>query len=515
MKNIYRLFITLCFLSTTNMLSAQMGQKALLLDSVYTYTWTNNDWSLNIEEYCTKNSSGQTIKDLFEKYNSGTSQFADYARFLYGYSDTITVPTSITDQYFYANIWNTFHHDHYIARNIPDTTYNLIWDNMYHGFLFGVMSTYQYNDSMLPLVRIVLNYDTTDKSWYNISKTTNTYTVSDQPLEQILFSWQKSGSTWENVIKYDNVYDSNNLLIANIEYTWNDLTATWVNTFRTTYYYNLTSLPNRIVKESYDSTLQVWDSVQQSFYIYNQFNWLMTIRAQNYLQAKGTWVNSYLTFYTYTSLGNQSSMTGDVWDTVHLTFITNAYQHVDSATQKLLESFTRYVDPQTFAITGGFRNIYTYGSTGDSLNWVNEVWDVSGNDWDNNSQVNYTYNSYDLLSEKVSQNWVSSSSSWLNASKSDYFYSPFGGIDEHPSKENPCIYSNPMVTGTMIYCPDFKSGDKYTLRVCSLTGIEVYRTTFIGGEATTISRPLIPGLYFLIIEENGDVLYKDKVIITQ
>jgi hypothetical protein len=152
---------------------------------------------------------------------------------------------------------------------------------------------------------------------------------------------------------------------------------------------------------------------------------------------------------------------------------------------------------------------------GDSLNWVDQQWSDSIADWVNKSQVNYTYDSHNLLTEKVTQSWVTSSSSWLNNSKSDYYYTSTGGIGEHPSNKRPCIYSNPMVTGSMIYCPDFNTGDKYTLRVCSLTGIEVYRTTFVGGEAVAISRPLTPGLYFLIIEENSNVLYKDKVIIIQ
>jgi hypothetical protein len=516
MKNIYRSLIILCFLITTGVVSGQKSPSTLLLDSVYTYNWASNNWSLNIKEYCTKNGSGQPIQDLFKKYNSGSSQFLDYARILFGYSDTITVPTLITDQFLYSSNWNTYQHYHYLARNIPDTTYFKTWNNLRHDFTYGIMNTYQYNDSLLPLVSMVLGLDTATQNWYDISKTTNTYTGLNQPLEQILYSWQNSNSTWINVLKFDNVYDTNNLLVNSIEYTWNDLTSNWVNSIRTTYYYNPTSLPNLMVKESYDTTLQVWDSVQQTFYIYNQLNWLMTFRSQSYLQSNGTWFNSGLTFYTYSPSGDQNSMTEDVWDTIHSTYITIAYQNVDSATRKLAESYTRTVDPQTFLIVNGSRNLYTYGSAGDSLNWVSQSWDVSGLAWDNQSQVNYTYDSTDnLLSEKVSQNWVTSSSSWLNSAKSDYYYSASSGIGEKPAIGKPCIYANPMVTGNPVYCPDFKTGDKYTLRVCSLTGIDVYRTTFIGGEAVTISRSLIPGLYFLIIEENGNVLYKDKVIIIQ
>ena|GEM_PF-2322836 len=513
MKNILRLFSIVCLLSTCGVASGQTSPTALLLDSVYFYNWASNNWILNSKEFCNKNSYGQPIQDLFKKYDSSSSQYADTIRVLNGYSDTTMTPTSITDQLLYSNVWKTYQHNHYLYKGTQDTTYYKVWIPPFHKFIYGLMNTYQYNINALPLVSLTQGLDTTTQGWYNISKTTNTYTTYMQPLEQILFYWQNSTSMWENVIKYDNVYDSNNSLVSSIEYTWNDSTASWINSLRTTYSYNMALQPSIIMKETWDTTLHVWDTVQQSLNIYNQYNWLMTINTQNYIQSKGTWENNSLTYYTYFSSGEQRSMTGDVWDTIHLTYITNVYQSVDSATGNIHESYTRYVDPQTFQFTGGRRDVYIYGSSGDTTTWLTEHWSVSGNAWANKSQVNYTYDSHDLLSEKVIQSWENSTSSWQDSLKSDYFYSQFGGINEPPAKEKPCFYSNPMVIGSPIYCPDFKGGDLYTLRVCSLSGSEVYRTNFVGGEAVMITRSLTPGLYILIIEENNDILYKDKVVV--
>jgi len=513
MKNISRCFIIFILLTTVYNVSGQKNPSVLLLDSVYTYSWVSNDWSLNLKEYCYKNGTGQTIQNLFKKFNTGTQQFLDYARFLNGYSDTITVPTTITDQFFYSNVWNTFQHDHYLARNIPDTTYFKNWDSQRHAFTYGLMDTYQYNDSMLPLISLTQGLDTTTQGWFNLNKTTNTYTSFMKPLEQIQFTWGSSLSVWDSTLKNDYVYDANNELISTTEYIWDNSYSNWISTFRTLFFYNVPLLPSLALKERWDTTLQVWDTIQQSLYFYNQINWLMTIRTQNYIQSTRSWVDNYLTFYTYNLSGEQNSMTEDIWDTIHHLFITDAYQNVDSATRKLAESYNLNVNPETFMITGGTRNVYSYASIGDSLNWVTQQWDVSANGWVNKSQVNYTYDSHNLLSEKVLQNWVNSNSSWLNTTKSDYFYSDFIGINEHPEAGKPCLYSNPMITGNHVYCPDFNPGDKYTLRVCSLTGLEVYRTNFIGGEAVSISKSLSPGLYFLIIEENGNIQYKDKVII--
>jgi hypothetical protein len=144
---------------------------------------------------------------------------------------------------------------------------------------------------------------------------------------------------------------------------------------------------------------------------------------------------------------------------------------------------------------------------------VNQEWNVPDSGWANKSQVLYTYDSHNLLTEDLEQNWTSASSSWLNTKKSDYFYSDFIGIDEHTTKKKPCFYTNPMVAGNSIYCPDFRTGNEYTLRVCSLSGMEVYKTAFRGGESVAISKLVAPGLYFLIIEENNRILYKDKIVV--
>jgi hypothetical protein len=513
MKNIFRLLIIVCLLASTGAASGQMNPGVLLLDSVYSYNWVTNNWSLNIENYLIKNGSGQTTQSLFKQYDTGTGQFLDFERFLFTYSGTFSAPSAITDQLWYFDNWNTYQFTHYLTKNIIDTSYYKRWDNQHHRFTTGLRNTYQYNDSLLPAENITQSWDTTTQDWFNTTRTTYSYTAVMKLSEQIIFWWQSSTATWENIIKYANVYDVNNLLVSHLEYDWNDSAANWINMVRTSYYYNLTSMPNLAVKEVWNSSLNAWDSVEQTTYIYNQLNWLMTILSQNYQQDQGKWVNDSLTYYTYSTSGVQQSMTGDIWNTINLSWATDVYQILDSASQKVAETYNLYIDQGNFLITGGIRNLYTYSSKGDTLTWVNQVWNVPNSGWANKSQVLYTYDSHNLLVEELEQNWTSASSSWVNATKFDYFYSEFIGIGEHPAKEKPCFYANPMVEGNSIYCPDFKAGDEYLLRVCSLSGIEVYRTDFRGGEAVIISKSLAPGLYFLIIEENDNILYQDKIVI--
>jgi hypothetical protein len=513
MKNNCRFLIIISLLAGTGVVNGQMSPGALLLDSVYGYNWASNNWSLNTKNYLLKNGSGKTTQSLFKKYNTGTGLFLDFARFLYSYSGTASVPTTITDQFWYSGNWNTYQYAHYQTKDIPDTTYYKSWDNQHQKFTSGFKNTYQYNDSLLPLENITLDWDTTALDWLNTTKKTYSYTAAMKPLDQILLSWQNSTATWKNFYKYSEGYDLNGLLVNHYEYEWNDTAANWINTFRISYFNNQASQPYLVVEELWDSYLLKWDSLVQTSYIYNQFNWLMTVHTQIYQQDLGKWVESYLTYFTYFPSGDQRSMTGNVWDTSHLTWATDAYQEMDSITRKLAESYNLILDPLTFLTLGGTRNLYTYQSTGDTLSHVSQEWNGSGNDWANKTQVVYTYESHNLLSEVLNQGWTSSSSSWVNTKKSDYFYSEFIGIDEHPAKEKPCFYANPLVAGKLINCPFLDPSRVYKFDLFSMKGENVYSETVNSGTSFVINRSLSAGNYILRISENGKTVYRDKIVV--
>jgi hypothetical protein len=513
MKNIPHFLIFLCLLVGTASASGQKAPGILLLDSVYSSNWVSNNWSLNLKNYRLKNGSGKTVQSLFLKYNADSSTFLDYARFLYSYPGNDSTPGTITNQLWYAGTWNTLQYTHNLSKDVVDTSYTKNWSNQHHTFISGSRNISQYNDSLLVTENLTQSWDTATQTWTNLAKNTYTYTTAMKPQEQILQSWENSTSSWINVYKYSNVYDANNLLVTHLEYEWNDTAVNWSGTLRNSFYYNPASFTTLVVNEYWNQNLSEWDSIAQTNYIYNGQNWLMTISTKNFYPNIGHWMDSYLIYYTYFPTGEQRTWTSNVWDTVHSTWFVNAYQKTDSATGQIAESFTYTYNQLNFTTTGGNRNLYTYNGSSDTLTIINQSWDLPGSTWLNKSQELYTYETHNLLSETLTQNWATATSTWENAKKSDYYYSEFIGINEHQAKSKPCFYANPMVAGSAIYCPDFNVGTQYILRLCSLTGSEVYRSQFLGGESVKIPQSITSGLYLLIIEQNNAILYKDKVIV--
>jgi hypothetical protein len=513
MKTILRLFILAAFLIASGVAGAQVSPKALLLDSVYSSNWLSNNWSLNTKNYRIKDGTGRTVQSLYKKYNSGTGHFDDFVRSLYGYPGPAADPVTITNQFWYSFGWTTYQYTHYLDRENVDTVFFKNWDNSLHKFTFGNKDTYLYDDSLFLLENINQSWDSTTNDWLNALKKTYAYTTDMKPLEQVVYSWESATPAWENTYKVSFVYDGSNMLVNRLEYVWNPNNGSWLSTLRYSYYNNPTSMPYLVVMERWDSTLSVWDSITQSTYLYNPFNWLMTVITKTYHPESSSWADSYLTYYTYNAQGDQRSMTGNVWNTVNHTWVTDAYTSNDSATGKLAESFTRFLDPFTFQVIAGTRNLNAYNALGDTTGEVHQEWQVSAGDWENRNQVVFTYDTHNLLVLELTQNWSAGTSSWNNSKKSDYYYSEFIGIDDPGSKERNCFYANPLVPGGTITCPGLRTGSAFTLRLTSLTGAEVFRTDFKGGESVTVPGSLSAGTYLLRIEEGYRIVCMDKVVI--
>jgi hypothetical protein len=334
-----------------------------------------------------------------------------------------------------------------------------------------------------------------------------------QPQEQIVYSWKSSSSTWVYSAKSTDVYDGTNALVGHKEYFWNEISSTWVNTSRIYYHNTPASMPDTAILEVWDLTQLRWDSVEKSFYTYNQFNWLMNVRTYKMNAMTGNWYHSYQMYYTYfPNTGYERTETGNVWDTLHLTYITDHYMEVDSVDQ-LVEKYDLYVNLGNFQIVGGSRDIYDYSSTSDTVSKVNQEWNLLTGSWQYNTQKLFTYDSQNLLTEDLVQDWAAATASWENSKKSVYFYSDFFAVNEHPGIEKPCFYANPMTAGTSITCPGLNLSRNYVFELFSMKGERIYKTGIAGNTTFTIGKNVTSGNYILCISSDGKTIYRDKVII--
>ncbi|MCX6244027.1 MAG: hypothetical protein NTU98_04920 [Bacteroidetes bacterium] len=507
--------ITLPEIRTANSLSGfdVLNPGMLVLDSVYGSNWVSSSWALSSKTYQTRNSHGLVVQSLLKRYNSSSGQFENYGRILYNYSGSSPDIVSDSTQLWFTNYWITLQYNHYLSKDTPDESFSKEWNPVKHKFISGTRTTYQYNDSLLPAEVVTQSWDTITQDWMNTFRTTYAYTALMQPQEQIVYSWKSSSLTWVYSSKSTDVYDGTNALVGHMEYFWNDISLTWVNTTRIYYHNTPASMPDTSVLESWNIPQSRWDSVETSIYTYNQFNWLMNVRTYKINDMTGNWYHSYQMYYTYfPNTGYEKSETGNVWDTLHLAYITDHYMEVDSVDQ-LLEKYDLYINLGTFQIVGGSWDLYVYSSTSDTLSKGNQEWNLLTSTWQNKTQKLFTYDAHNLLTEDLVQDWVSASSVWENSKKSDYYYSDFIGITEHPDNNKLCFFANPVTAGSSINCSGLTTGNNYYLTLNSLQGNEVFRTEFRGGETVTISGSLAPGLYILIVGDKESILEKERIVL--
>jgi hypothetical protein len=448
---------------------------------------------------------------LYLKYNQGSGQFPNYARYLYTYADSVPDPVSDTAQFWYLNSWLTYQYTHYKTKKLVDEFYNKIWNNAKHRFTSGSRNLYLYNDSLLITRAITQSYDTTTFSWINVLKDSIIFTSADKFSEQISCIWQASTSSWKNTYKYDDIYDVNNTLVSEMDYSWNDTSSTWSNILQVNYFINPAGNPDSSIVISWNPDLHVMDTTLKTHYIYNPDNLIWAEIVQDKAAGTVLWLNSTMSQYTYYPGGILLDKTFNIWDTLHRTWLAISYQKYDIA-NKMLENWQKYYDQSTYDFTGGVSLLYTYDANEDTLTRTSRQWNISNSKWVNSTQDLYTYESHNLLTEELTQNFTVSDSSWVNSKKSDYYYSEFNGIGEKNTSQKICFYANPMVPGNAINCPELTPGKTYFLVICSVSGKEVYRSSFQGGNAVTIPVSLSQGLYFLIVEDQDSILYKDKVI---
>ena len=74
------------------------------------------------------------------------------------------------------------------------------------------------------------------------------------------------------------------------------------------------------------------------------------------------------------------------------------------------------------------------------------------------------------------------------------------------------VYPNPFSEQAFL---EYLSDDSYLVTICDSRGKKVQEIKGNGAETTTIYRnSLAPGVYFVYLEENGDILGREKLIIT-
>lgn len=203
---------------------------------------------------------------------------------------------------------------------------------------------------------------------------------------------------------------------------------------------------------TYDKDGSEWVNNSKSAYNYDNMNELPAEEIQ-YVWEGGQWVESFKNVHEYGANDSLSLITGYTWD---------SGEWVNS-------------NKTAFEYNGLLK---TKEST--------FIWST---DWEKETQIDYSYNTFDKLESDISQRWTIDT--WFNIGKNEYFYEAPNSVDEDANNSlEISIYPNPSSDFIMV-----SGSERNPVSIMTIEGSVVIKEAKAG--SIDISS-LAPGMYYVV-----------------
>ena len=145
-----------------------------------------------------------------------------------------------------------------------------------------------------------------------------------------------------------------------------------------------------------------------------------------------------------------------------------------------------------------------------------EIFTISRNQadtmWINSKLSYYEYENSYLITE-LKRKWNDDVPDWKNDKLKTYSYLKNLGINALENSVR-IIMRNPYSSNSPIKFSGLGKG-VYELSLINVTGDYTFKTTFIQNETVRVNQSIFPGLYFLSITQDGEIIHVEKIIITR
>jgi hypothetical protein len=168
-----------------------------------------------------------------------------------------------------------------------------------------------------------------------------------------------------------------------------------------------------------------WFTNEKNFLSYNNSGALQTNLYKVFNPGTNQWENLTQYVYQYGVSGNTLSYSGQTWYPTGAYWINFMYYHYTDF-GGIDTSFYLNFTQNTNIVSSGNKSLYSYNSSNQLLQSVNQIWDTLTQGWLNSLMMQYTYLTTGQMSEQLTQTWNSSSSNWINSQKVEYSYNTSG-----------------------------------------------------------------------------------------
>ncbi len=232
-----------------------------------------------------------------------------------------------------------------------------------------------------------------DKIWTN-AQITFVYDIDGNMTSKVIQDWDVTLKASFNSEKYVFTYDVKRNKLSELKQKWDKATSTWVNSIKQTFTYDI---HNSLSKEF----TKYWDNKTKK------------------------WINDLLETYTYDTNNKLLKRLLIIWNAktqIWKKYIERTYTYNVSTntTYEIEQHLTDFKDK--------LKNTNAYDSKKNILNYTQQRWDNTKNDWEDDEGVYQLRCTYDASNNKISevtQYWGSRelSSKWLYKDSTHFYYS--------------------------------------------------------------------------------------------
>jgi hypothetical protein len=309
-------------------------------------------------------------------------------------------------------------------------TYNWIADIQDWDTIPMIKGYFTYNHAGQETSYTELSFD--GEFWVNSNRSLTEYDVNGNLINFVeqYASITDSGDVWINIDQYIYKYNNQHQDTAIIFDTWDESNNIWLASWKNIIEYSSLGEITKYIRQDWDINNDEWVNSWQYLNEFNTQNNLEKYTEKLWSSDNQDWIDHFKIEYSYNSLNLNNLKLTFLFNTATLNWDTVNRISIYYTTQQL----------QQIILTEKWNAINTAWIKSDSV--INEYsekllnnntrfkWDSNETTWINNYQINYQYNSNDLVNLILNRYWNKASSLWQNESQFNYNYDLSGNVIE-------------------------------------------------------------------------------------
>lgn len=375
----------------------------------------------------------------------------------------------------------------------------------------------EFEERGLALEKIRQEYDTTMNDWVNISYTTQAWDEHENLIESVEQVWVTDSLNWQNAKRSVYTPTGAGVFSEILNQVWNDSLENWQDLNRSLFTFDIDHNNTLLKYQEWDTLNVEWNNIFQIHNAFNGDNLLVANLFQLWSENTNDWKDANRTFFTNdTFSGHLIEQTAEIWDAGSDSWKKSNRQVFDydgngNNTLRISQLWSDF--DSVWVFSEKVENVFDSGNN--NVGSLTKQWNIGNGEWVNAFLTNRTFDSDNNETSFEISIWQNDF--WLKLGHCEFFWRLIEIVNNNETfqDEFKCLLPNPFSKKDKVNCENLNLNHHYRLSVFDLLGNKIHDEDFYNNSNLDLNASLSIGLYVFVISDNQEILFKQKVIITE